>query len=989
MQGLGSVRGGRLTHVPEVHPRPYRLPSYTSLGGATAALSLGGEGRGLQSETEERAPPMPAPGERSGERRLPNPPSVRRLWPPRRPASRAARPAVRAAGAPASRETKGLFIKRIVGGSSGGGGGREKRIYKDKKRWSGGRSCAASGSPERRRRPGSPSGSEADTTRPVGTREAARACGGLGCPAAMLPSGLPQPGNGIARPRGPGRRDPRGGLPRETRALFPANSFEIAQARGDFASLFQRDRLSYARLARPHNVLELALGVPLGRTQLQKRGGAKPPARIFGGAPGGFPPALAGAGRRAVLPLRGLGPRGAGAPGAPGRSPVGAASSRQLCSGLLSRGEFGRGGSERRRARRAHTPHSRSVAANWVRVGLGEILRPAPTADWPELWEPVCEGSVADGIRAASGPGCVGSEREPTVSPARPGEPSWPAPLCLLSSVLDCPCPIPDARRAPGCRHRPQSRAMRAALSSAQPVREGGDHAQRQVGRVLGANFGVPRLSVSPGPRFSATGTTSAGHKCSPAPPDQSDLPRPPSALPCCGAPAAAAAAAAAGAVPEGRAATGAGSLASGARRAARPDCRSPLASGRCPRARPRPAASARSQVHAGGAAAAASICSLHSHRPAPRRAPGRHRPRAAAGPPPPRPGRVLTFRGRLRAEERRSHGRRVCPLAPAQTAKATRCDGSGDQGSQVATAELHPPRSWPSGPPPPTGPPTGPPAGPPPPPPRALPRPRPGADPVCAARRGARARQPVSRLPGLRPAEPPRELGRPGLSQRGVIPGQTPAASAGTRVPRELPGDEPERAVLPLPGRRGRWLLSPSPRGLARASPPGSPTGPRFLTCTSRAAAGSELSSRTPRPARQQQRRAQPQSGLRAPACTSQERPVTSTSGHTRPSCGPGIKGGASAAQRARRGSAAQPGYWEGIHLGRAQPGLPWRRPAARRGYCSLVTELMAALTFTPDKAAMESRSPGLLGYCEEGGGHPGAMARVMPTPPVGPGSL
>lgn len=561
----------------------------------------------------------------------------------------------------------------------------------------------------------------------------------------MLPSGLPQPGNGIARPRGPGRRgrrDPRGGLPRETRALFPTNSFEIAQARGDFASLFQRGRLSYAQLARPHNVPELALvgypqrarspwgrrpgagggggrippaakkrqatpasgvaslhlpqpscaparahtpthtrGVPLGRTQLQKRGGAKPPARsasVCSGSddfravfcklillvsaqsefnhgsksdrmasfPSGFghaasgrslaeptgrekylaalrgasrPPSLApGAGRRAVLPLRGLGARGAGALGAPGRSPVGAASSRQLCSGLLSR-EFGRGGSERRRARRAHTPHSRSVAANWVRVGLGEILRPAPTADWPELWEPVCEGSVAGGIRAASGPGCAGSEREPPGSPARPGEPSWPAPLCLPFSVLDCPYPIPDARRAPGCRHRPQSRAMRAALSSAQPVREGGDHAQRQVGRVLGANFGVPRLSVSPGPRFSATGTTSAGHKCSPAPPEQSDLPRPPSALPCCGAPAAAA-----GAVPEGRAATGAGSLASGARRAARPDCRSPLASGRCPRARPPPAASARSQVHAGGAAAAASICSLHSHRPAPRRAPGR-----------------------------------------------------------------------------------------------------------------------------------------------------------------------------------------------------------------------------------------------------------------------------------------------------------------------------------------------------------------------------
>ncbi|XP_066880006.1 collagen alpha-2(I) chain-like [Kogia breviceps] len=751
---------------------------------------------------------MPAPGERSGERRLPNPPSVRRLWPPRRPASRAARPAVRVAGAPgvhrpalpgalqapgaggsplllgflrrgfetqppphrlhlpsSSRETKGLFIKRIVGGSSGGGGGREGGIYKDKKRWSGGRSCAASGSPERRRRPGSPSGSEADTTRPVGTREAARACGGLGCPAAMLPSGLPQSGNGIARPRGPGRRgrrDPRGGLPRETRALFPTNSFEIAQARGDFASLFQRGRLSYARLARPHNVPELALpscapacahtpthtrGVPLGRTQLQKRGGAKPLARSasvcsgsddfravfcklillvsaqskfnhgsksdrmasfpsgFGHAASGRSPAEPTGREKYLAALRGASRPPSLAPGAGLRCrskawELGARGRRELRAGAQSglpraassargcspeenlAGEGAKGGGLG--ARTLHTP------ARWRQTGYGWgwgkscAQRPLPTGPSSGSRYAKAAASLASGLRAARG--APGQKREPPGSPARPGEPSWPAPLCLPSSVLDCPCPIPDARRAPGCRHRPQSRAMRAALSLAQPVREGGDHAQRQVGRVLGANFGVPRLSVSQGPRFSATGTTSAGHKCSPAPPEQSDLPRPPSALPCCGAPAAAA-----GAVPEGRAATGAGSLASGARRAARPGCRSPLASGRCPRAHPPPAASARSQVHAGGAAAAASICSLHSHRPAPRRAPGRDRPRAAAGPPPPRPGRVLTFRGRLRAEERRSHGRRVCPLAPAQTAKATRCDGSGDQGSQVRTLSVPP----------------------------------------------------------------------------------------------------------------------------------------------------------------------------------------------------------------------------------------------------------------------------------------------------------
>lgn len=51
----------------------------------------------------------------------------------------------------------------------------------------------------------------------------------------------------------------------------------------------------------------------------------------------------------------------------------------------------------------------------------GGILFPAPTANWPGLRELVCEGSVAGGIRAASGPGCAGTEREPPGRPARPG----------------------------------------------------------------------------------------------------------------------------------------------------------------------------------------------------------------------------------------------------------------------------------------------------------------------------------------------------------------------------------------------------------------------------------------------------------------------------------------------------------------------------------------------------------------------------------------
>lgn len=101
------------------------------------------------------------------------------------------------------------------------------------------------------------------------------------------------------------------------------------------------------------------------------------PRKVFGGAPGGFPPALAGAGRPAPPPLRGLGAPSAEAPGAPGRSPVGAASSRQLCSGLLSRGGFGRGGSVRQRARRTHTPHSELGGG---KPGWGGGWNPVPSA---------------------------------------------------------------------------------------------------------------------------------------------------------------------------------------------------------------------------------------------------------------------------------------------------------------------------------------------------------------------------------------------------------------------------------------------------------------------------------------------------------------------------------------------------------------------------------------------------------------------------------
>lgn len=159
---------------------------------------------------------------------------------------------------------------------------------------------------------------------------------------------------------------------------------------------------------------------------------------------------------------------------------------------------------------------------------------------------------------------------------------------------------------------------MRPELTPVRPV--GGGNPQRQVGRVLRANFGVSYLTASPGPGSSKMETISGGYKCTLESPHQSsrtsrirlhpyrvaELQRQP------------------GQSQRGRRPPA---------RAAYPQAPAewprriedhPLASGWCPRARPPPAASARGQVHAGGAAVVASICSLHSHRPAPRRAPGR-----------------------------------------------------------------------------------------------------------------------------------------------------------------------------------------------------------------------------------------------------------------------------------------------------------------------------------------------------------------------------
>lgn len=229
-------------------------------------------------------------------------------------------------------------------------------------------------------------------------------------------------------------------------------------------------------------------------------------------------------------------------------------------------------GSQRKAAGSARAHSALPLRGGGGKPGWGEggFLHPAPIADWPGLRELASEGNIAGGIRAASSPGVAGTEWEPPGRLARLGEPAWFATLCFPSPVLGCLCPTPDGRWARGRRKRPQSRAMRAALSPARLVREWGGRALRQVGRVLGANFGVPQLSAPLGPGSSAMGITNGAPRAPWSPPAFGP-PMPASALPCCGAPAAVA-----GAVPQGRAAAGAGSPASGARRVAWPGCRSP-----------------------------------------------------------------------------------------------------------------------------------------------------------------------------------------------------------------------------------------------------------------------------------------------------------------------------------------------------------------------------------------------------------------------------
>lgn len=298
-------------------------------------------------------------------------------------------------------------------------------------------------------------------------------------------------------------------------------------------------------------------------------GGANWPRKVVGGAPGGFPPALAGARRRALPQLRGLGARNTRAPLAPAGAQSGlpcASSSAPGCSpGDDLAGEPAQG--SRLGALTLHTPSQRrQTGLGWG----GGILRPVSAADW----ELAGKGSVAEasGLRAAQG--TQGQSGSLPVSGIRQGSPRGSSPSAFPPGYFA----VPAGFLTPGG-HQGAGRGLspgRCELSSARPGLSG------RVAAARCARWAV-RLKQT-------LGSPGSHHPWAPAPPrwgSQVELPvhsgapsavgltGPASALPCCRDPAAAAAAAA-GAVPQRRTAAGAGSLASSARLVARPGCRSP-----------------------------------------------------------------------------------------------------------------------------------------------------------------------------------------------------------------------------------------------------------------------------------------------------------------------------------------------------------------------------------------------------------------------------
>lgn len=192
----------------------------------------------------------------------------------------------------------------------------------------------------------------------------------------------------------------------------------------------------------------------------------------------------------------------------------------------------------------------------------GGILRPAPTADWPRLRELAGEGSVAGACGLQAAQGAPGQNGSLPATQLGQGSPRGSRPSAFPPWYLAAPIGF----RTPGGRGgagRGLSPGL-CELSSALPAYLRGG---RQCGAPGGSCawsklWGPPVLSI-PGSRLFQEGITSGATsvpRSTPRPPAVG-LPGPASALPCCRAPAAAARA-----VPQGRASTGAGSLASGAR---------------------------------------------------------------------------------------------------------------------------------------------------------------------------------------------------------------------------------------------------------------------------------------------------------------------------------------------------------------------------------------------------------------------------------------
>lgn len=87
------------------------------------------------------------------------------------------------------------------------------------------------------------------------------------------------------------------------------------------------------------------------------------------------------------------------------------------------------------------------------------------------------------------------------VSPAGPEKPGWLAPLCLPLPPPACPAapgtslPPPDSRHPMGAGERAEAEVPgdgSCAQAGHGQFEKGAGRAERQVGRVLAANFGVP-----------------------------------------------------------------------------------------------------------------------------------------------------------------------------------------------------------------------------------------------------------------------------------------------------------------------------------------------------------------------------------------------------------------------------------------------------------------------------------------------------------------